>query len=250
MKPIIYFILSGVAGIAAYLILTNMPLSFPAHDDAIKLAYIESPPYYFTNKEGKPEGIVIDITDKVMQRAGYKWSASSFSVHRIVNLLSSGQADLWVGLSTLSQFKDITLIGNSEIGKVTLNAYYIGDKPPVTKKEDLCGKSVIIMKEYSYGGWVNFIKDPVNKIRYIELYIRDPAFDILKSRRADYLLDYEIPAKRKLEKINIPNLNHNIISTFALKFVVSKKTPNAQEVLNQLEKAYDDLLKECKVEKF
>ncbi len=73
---------------------------------------------------------------------------------------------------------------------------------------------------------------------------------MLNLGRAEYLLHYEAPAKKILEKMSIPNLNMNQISSFPLKFVVSKKTPDAQDVLNKLEKAYNDLLKEGKIEKF
>ncbi len=246
-------IAAGVAGIALGISAVALWKLWHLSDGTVKtirMGHIESPPYYFKNKDGKSEGLVINILDKVIKRAGYEWTAASYSVHQIINLLDSGQIHLWVGLSTLPEFQSTTLIGDTEIGKVTLNAYWIGDKPAITKKEDLCGKSVIILKEYSYGGWGGFIKTPANNIRYNELYIRDPAFDILKNGRADYLLEYEVPAKKRLENISIPNLRFSPASTFSLKFVVSQRTPKAREVLNRLEKAYDDLLKEGKIEKF
>ncbi len=248
-----YLIIAGIACLVAYFAISEHVVSADSKEVPvliIRMAHIESPPYYFTNKKKKSEGIVIDIIDKVMKQAGYEWRPESYSVHQIINLLDSGEIHLWVGLATLPEFQKTTLIGNAEIGKVTLNAYWIGDKPRITKKEDLRGKSVLILKDYSYGGWTSFIKDPANHIRYNELYIRDPAFNILAHGRADYLLEYEVPAQKKLENMTIPNLNFSQVSIFSLKFVVSKQIPNAQEVLNRLEKAYNDLLKEGKVEKF
>ncbi len=120
---------------------------FPAVSDAgkIRMAYIESPPYYSTNKAGKAEGLIIDILDKVMKQVGYDWDATSYPVKRMAAMLASGEMNLWVGVSNLAEFQGTTVIGDTEVGKVTMSAYRIGDKPPITKKEDLNGKSLIII---------------------------------------------------------------------------------------------------------
>ncbi len=216
----------------------------------IRMAYIEAPPYYSTGKDGKAEGLVIDILNNVMKKAGYDWEAVSYPVKRMTSMLISGEIHLWVGLSTLPEFQGAALIGSTEIGKVILNAYHIGDKPPIIKKEDLAGKSLIILSGYSYGGWLSYIKDPANKITYYEPNSHESAFSMLSLGRADYLLDYDTPAKRILKTMNIPNLKVNEISSFTLKFVVSQKAPDAQNMLNRLEKAYQELLEEKKVQKF
>ncbi len=239
----IFFMKLAVAGII---------LSFPIISSAetIRMAYIEAPPYYSSNKDGKPEGLVIDILSNVMKKAGYDWEAASYPVKRMTSMLTSGEIHLWVGLSTLPEFQGTTLIGNTELGKVTLNAYHIGDKPPIAKKEDLIGKSLIILGGYSYGGWFSYIKDPANKIAYHEPNSHESAFSMLRLGRAEYLLDYDTPAKRVLEKMKIPNLKFNEVSSSTLKFVVSQKAPNAQDILNRLEKTYQELLQEGKIEKF
>ncbi|NJL59713.1 MAG: transporter substrate-binding domain-containing protein [Desulfobacteraceae bacterium] len=223
-------------------------LIFPVISSAetIRMAYIEAPPYYSSNKDGKAEGLVIDIMNKVMKKAGYDWEAASYPVKRMTSMLTSGEIHLWVGLSTLPEFQGTAIIGGTEIGKVILNAYHIGDKPPIMKKEDLAGKSLIILGGYSYGGWLSYIKDPVNKIAYHEPNSHESAFSMLSLGRAEYLLDYDTPAKRVLGAMNIPNLKVNEVSSFTLKFVVSRKSPDAQNMLNRLEKTYQELLQEGK----
>lgn len=227
-------------------------LVFPVISSAetVRMAYIEAPPYYSSNKDGKPEGLVIDILNNVMKKAGYDWEAASYPVKRMTSMLISGEVHLWVGLSTLPEFQGTAIIGSTEIGKVILNAYHVGDKPPIMKKEDLAGKSLIILGGYSYGGWLPYIKDPANKITYHEPNSHESAFSMLSLGRAEYLLDYDTPARRVLGTMNIPNLKFNEVSSFTLKFVVSQKAPNARDMLNRLEKAYQELLQEKKIEKF
>lgn len=210
----------------------------------VNVGYIEFPPVFYTDSKGKPQGILIDLVGKVIVHAGYEWKAASYPTNRMISLLVNGKIDLWVGLSTIPAFKEKTLIGQSEIMKISLCSYTIGKKPPIKTKEDLKGKSVIILNGYSYGGWITFIQNPHNNIRYHGTGTHMSAFKMLKAKRADYLLNYKGPSETTLKNIEIPDLQVNEISAFGAYFVVSKKTPNAEDLLNDLEKAYQQLKKE------
>ncbi len=210
----------------------------------VEIGYIEFPPVFSTNAQGEAEGFLIDLADQVLTRAGYEWSARSFPTKRMAKELAEGGIDLWIGLSTLPEFKDTTLIGKHKVAQISLRAYVIGEKPPIASKEDLSGKNVLIMRGYSYGGWVNFIKDPASKVKFTETDSHETAFKMLKAGRADYLLDYRGPSEKALKAVDVPNLNFNEISSFGAYFVVSQKTPDAQKLLDDMETAYEALLKE------
>jgi len=164
---------------------------------------------FSTDKQGKPNGILID---------------------------------LWVGLSTIPAFKGKTLVGDSEVLKITLRSYCIRTLPPIKVKEDMNGKSIIIMRGYSYGGWIKHIKDPANNVKYLESDSHDSAFRMLKAGRADYLFDYKSPATKALENLQVPGLEYNDLSTFSAYFVVSAKARNAAKLLHEIESSYKQLI--------
>lgn len=49
--------------------------------------------------------------------------------------------------------------------------------------------------------------------------------------------------------MDFPELRFNEISAMGLKFVVSKKTPDAHNILNRLEKAYLQLIEDGEIHK-
>lgn len=209
----------------------------------LKIGYIEFPPYTFTNASGKPDGLLIDLASKVYPRAGYEWSALSYPVKRLAEYLGSGNIDIWMGLKTLPSFIEKTHTGNEVIAELLLNAYTIGVKPPITKKEHLTGKSVIIMRGYSYGGWVNYIMDKNNNVSYIKANKHSSALKMLKANRADYLLDYKEPIEMALKEVPITGLKLNNISALPCYFVVTKQLPDGAEIIKKLETVFIDMKK-------
>lgn len=218
--------------------------SIQVQAQTLKLGYIEFVPVFSTNAKGQPEGLLIDLAAQVIPKAGYTWEAYSYPVKRMSEYVANGKLDLWIGLKTIPDFEDTTYKGKSELLKITLQAFRIKPLPDIKHKEDLKYQSVIILRGFSYGGWINFIKDPKNNVNYIETHDHKAALNMLKAKRADYLLDYQNPVKKALEQMPLDNLKSNTISSFGAYFVVSKKTPNACEVLQNLEQAYEDLQKE------
>ncbi|MCB9480781.1 MAG: transporter substrate-binding domain-containing protein [Desulfobacteraceae bacterium] len=210
---------------------------------SLKVGYIEFPPVFSTNSDGKPEGILIDLAGKVLPEAGYEWEAFSYPVKRMSDYIAKGKLDLWIGLKTIPDFEGTTFKGDSEVLKITLKAYRTKNIPDIKKQEDLNSKSIIIIRGYSYGGWINYIKDVKNSIDFIETNDHKSAFRMLKAGRADYVLDYQNPAEKALKNLDIENLKENTISSFGAYFVVSKQTPDAENVLKNLEKAYKKLKK-------
>ena len=208
----------------------------------LRMVYIEAPPFYYTDQDGRPQGFLYTLAKQVSEKAGYELYAVSYPAKRMAQKLINGEADLWLGATSIPLFKDNTVIGSEEIFQVRLNIYYRDEKEALSKTEDFSGKSLIVMRGYSYGGLINYIKAPENKVTYYETDSHESAFKMLKSGRADYLLDYATPAQRILKTLLIPNLKSARFSSVSLKFVVSKKVDNAADLLNQLEDAYRSLL--------
>ncbi len=221
-------------------VLLFMPYSLSADEGTkiLTLGYIEFAPYTFTNEAGNPEGILIDLAGKVFPEAGYEWGAVSYPVKRLVEYLISGDLDIWMGLKTLPDFIGNTYIWDEIVASLFLNAYTMGDNLPVIKKEDLAGKSVIILRGYSYGGWIHYIKDKKNNVAYVKANKHLSALKMLQAKRADYLLDYREPIDRALKNISMSELKHNQISSLPCYFIVSKKVKDGVDIINRLEKVF------------
>lgn len=238
-KPFIYGLICSVL-ISCF--------SHPALSKTIKIGYVEFPPMTYTDGQGRPAGVIIDITSKTLKKAGYEWTARSLPAKRMARMLTEGKIQLWIGLATLPEFKNKTLVGKSVVKKLTLRAYTIDEKKPVIKKEDLRNQTVLLLRGYSYGGWINFIKKPLNQVKFIEFDSHENAFKGLQffsKNSADcYLLDYKYPSETVLKETNIPNLLFNDISSFDIHFVVTRQMDNAGTVLDRIETAFTQLKKD------
>ncbi len=233
--------------IASTLALLFLFLSADVHAITLKLGYIEFPPFTYTDDKGKPAGILIELAQKVYPEAGCDFVAVSYPVRRLASYIGSGDLDIWMGLKTLPEFEGKSYIGKSVIAELVLRAYTRGKKPPILSQADLSGKSLIVMRGYSYGGWITFIEDPKNNVNHIKANKHDAAFNMLLAGRADYLLDYKEPSEAALQKIRIPDLSYNQISALPCYFVVTKKLPEGQDIVNRLDKAYEKMKKQGKI---
>lgn len=220
--------------------------TYAAELQTIRMGYIEFTPVFYTNTDGVPQGLLIDLAQKVATEAGYRLEFESFPAKRMVSKLIKGEIDLWAGLKTLDGFAENTYSGDSRLLQICLNAYGIDSVPVISNKEDLNGKMIIGLRGYSYGGWATYLKDSANDIDYIEVDNHESALKVLdRNNRAGkkcYLLDYEQPVDKALQNYPVIAIEKNQINCLDAYFVVSKKTPNAKNVLNKLENSYKKLL--------
>ncbi|MGB1237493.1 MAG: substrate-binding periplasmic protein [Pseudomonadales bacterium] len=220
---------------------TSTMSSFSAADVDVRVGYIEFPPVFSTDLQGRPVGTLIDLTRRVLERAELSYSMHSYPTKRMIKYLIDGRVDLWVGLSTIPAFEGNTLVGDSEVEQITLQAFSLGNASPIKKREDLRGKNILILRGYSYGGWVSYIKNPANEISYTEVDTHAQGFKALRLKRAQFLLGYRGPAQKTLAKAPVYNLVAQTISAFSVRFVVSAKATAPQQLLDKLETAFKSL---------
>lgn len=207
-------------------------------ESPLRTTYIEFAPVTFTNPEGAPDGYLVHTMFDVLKEAGYDYSVRPFPTNRMIMNMADGELDLWIGASTIQSLKDHVVVGNEPVTEIHFRAYYFGDSGPYLRKEDLLGKRVIMMRGYSYSGWSKFIKDPANDIQYFESDSHDQALNALRLGRGDVLLDYQRPASTAISKTDIEDIKSNEVLSQSLYFLVSKKTPNADQVVKALDKAF------------
>ena len=223
-----------------------------AEPQTIRMGYIEFTPVFYTDANGVPQGLLVDLARQVVPAAGYQLKMESLPVKRMANSLIRGEIDLWAGLKTKEGFEGNTLAGDSILLQICLNAYGLGQVPAISRKEDLNRKMIVGLRGFSYGGWVAYLKDPANEIDFIEVDSHQSALKVLKRNNSSgakcYLLDYEQPVDKALRTFPVANLRKNLLSCLDAYFVVSKQTPNTSTVLDRLESTYKELKKSGKVE--
>ena len=163
-----------------------------------------------------------------------------YPTKRVYQNLIDGNIDIYLGplKPAFEGFKESVLHRDFSPVSIELRSFYFGDKPEITKKEDLSGKDVLIIRGYTYGGLVNFILDPKNNVKYREINSFDQAMQILKKGRADYHLDYRKTGEIYLKNNPEPDLKNSTLFSVDLYFMVSKHTPDAEKILESVENAF------------
>lgn len=201
----------------------------------LTFGYVEIPPFTYTNEDGKADGFIMDLVDRTFKKANVEYTTISLPAIRLKEYLKYGKVDVWVGIYSSTDYGDVAHIGQKAFSYLTLNAYFIGDKQAITKKQQLKDQSIITMHGYSYGGLAEYIADSANNVKDNKTKTHESAFNMLKSKRGDYVLGYHLPAQQYLESNPITELQHSLISQLPMYFIVSKQTPNAEQVIEHLE---------------
>lgn len=238
MIPIQYIKKHVLLIVLQFIFLVGILYSYSPCIYALELGYVEFPPYTFTDKNGKANGFLLKLASKVLDRAKIKWHAKPYSAARLYAQLQTGTTNLFLGIKAVPFIQEHIITQDLIIGKIEMRIYAIDEKPLIRKKEDLSGQSVILIRGYSYSGWSTFLNEPSNHVFVVKVSKHVSAFKALQAGRAKYLLEYRYPAEEVLKSINIPNIQHVSINENNLYFIVSKKTPDANNILFKLNQAY------------
>ncbi len=198
-----------------------------------------APPYY-TVQDRQVTGIFGELMSQVLSEAGFDIIWMPYPTKRVYINLINGELDIYLG-PLKPEFKDFTnSVLHSRFSPVSieLHSFYFGEKPEITRREALSGKNILLIRGYTYGGLINFIRNPENNVHFTEINSFDQAVAMLKSKRADYHLDYRKTGEIYLKNNPEPDLKYSALSHVALYFIISKHTPNAETILTRIENAF------------
>ena len=212
-------------------------ISSYANDSKVKIQYGYPDQSIFVstvNGKEQPTTPMLFVADELFKRAGLTWRATAYPAKRLFKNLKNGETNFTI-LVRASSLIDSCIFSKKPIYTTNLNVYHIGDKPAITKKEDLIGARVATIRGYSYGKLLKFIDDPKNKISKEVTNTHSSAFRMLELGRVDYLIDYASAADDIISQNSISDLRLNTLSNLDIYLVVSKSYPNAQNLMNKLE---------------
>lgn len=210
----------------------------------LRYGYPEQPPRAYTNAKGEADGHYPRLLRVLLGRAGIPWRADSYPAKRLMVNLGTGETNFSI-LVRNPELDQCCIYGTKPIWFDELRAYYVGSKPPLLRREDLAGKRVITLAGFAYGGLIEYINDPTNRVANYPANSHQAAFEMLDAGRADYVLDYAEPANSEgLAKHPIPQIRSSVLDTVYMYLVISRRYPDAAAVLQRLESIYQKMREE------
>jgi len=186
------------------------------------------------NGKEQPTTPMLTVAQQLFERANLSWRASAYPAKRLFKNFKNGKTNFSI-LVRASSLIDSSVFSKKPVYSTYLNIYYIGDKKPITTKEDLIGTRVITIRGYSYGKLRKFIENPKNNITNEVTRTHRGAFRMLELGRADYLLDYDSAAQDIISESSISDLRTNTLKQLNIFLVLSKSYPNANTLMKRLE---------------
>ncbi len=209
----------------------------------LTVGYYDFPPAIYSDHQGRPQGPLVAITRRVIERAGYQADFRGLPSARLYAALQNGSVDLWPGAPGKPELRADTLEGRETLADISLNLYHRPDTPPPSGPDSLRNRGVIIIGGYNYWPQVNkMLHDPALGIRLHRTATHTSALEMLKHRRADYLLDYEIPVNQALKLLGMEKLPHIEMHKVAIRFIVSRHAEDSQNVVDALDSAYAEMV--------
>lgn len=211
----------------------------------LRTAYVDFPPFKYTGESGNPRGPWVDMTRKVVREAGYRLEWVHLPIARVYLHLRSGQIDLWPGLAGVPELQGAVYETDATPMRLSLMAYHREGKPPVTSIEALRDEKLVLIQGFTYLGVLDRITEGHNRAEQARTH--PSAIGMLLKARGDYLLNYEQPTETAAKAMGV-SLQGSEIYAARGTFVISRKTPGAEQIVRELDAAYQRLLERGEIE--
>ncbi len=208
----------------------------------VRVGYYEFPPYSYTDSQGRPSGAILQLTQRLLEHAGYRSELRSYPSTRLYKGLQDGSVQVWPGAPDKVQLREHTLESRTQLGEIMLNLYYRRDTPAPRLPDDLQGRGVIMISGYTYWQPINQMFDnPQLAVQQHRTGTHTAALQMLQRRRGDFLLDYERPVEQARQSLGMAELPFIQLQRIPLKLIVSRHAPEAEALLDALDRAYVEL---------
>ncbi|HTH18277.1 MAG TPA: transporter substrate-binding domain-containing protein [Magnetospirillum sp.] len=207
--------------------------------EPVKVGCVEFPPLTYTDANGRPAGKAIELVTAVLAHAGLPYEIKCYPGARLMANLRDGTSHAAM-LIRHPDIVDSVLYGRMPMAYLELDGFRLARTPPLGAIENSRGKSVILLRGYGYGGWVDFFKEPANGMAVSYADSRPAALKMLLSGHGDYLIDYAVPATLALGD-GVAPLQTEVLTRLETYFVVSRNVPHAERLLGRIEDSFREL---------
>lgn len=213
-----------------------------ASSPLVSVGFYEFPPYSYSDRDGRPQGAILALTQRLLAHAGYRAELRSYPGARLYAALQDGSVQLWPGAPGKPELAAHTLETRNRLGEIVLNLYFRRDTLLPRIPEDLKGRGVILISGYTYWQQSNaLINDPSLGITQHRTGTHTAALEMLHRRRADFLLDYQAPVEQARRRLGMAELPFIRLQRMPLKLILSRHAPGAEALRDALDRAYEEL---------
>ena len=221
----------------------GLVMAAPEPKRSLTVGYYDFPPAIYSDTAGQAQGPLVDLTRAVIERAGYTATFRALPSARLYAGLRDGSIDLWPGAPGKPELAADTLEGKVTLTAISLNLYHRADTPPPVLPQSLAGRGVIVINGYNYWPGVNqMLNDPNLDIRLHRTSTHTSALQMLVHRRADFLLDYQVPVKQAQQQLGMAPLPYQTLHRVPIRFIASRRAPDTEALLQALDRAYAELV--------
>jgi polar amino acid transport system substrate-binding protein len=219
-----------------------MLLSTSLQSEEIKAGIMIFPPYFSQNENKEPDGIYLKVMEKTLRNANLEYRIDIYPAKRLYLNLGNGKTHLYLGIKGVPEYDDKVLYSTTKVAEIKMRIYANADTPLPVLKKDINHHRIGIIRGYSYGGLINYFRDSKNNIDIASTAEHLSSFKMLKNRRVDYVINYQYPSETVLENLEIPGIKYTDFYSINVYFIVSKFIPDADKILDKVEKSYLELL--------
>jgi ABC-type amino acid transport substrate-binding protein len=192
--------------------------------------------------QGEPDNPLLRLAAVIFRKADIPWHGKSYPAGRMFENLRNGTSGFSI-LVKAPVLQECCLVSKRPVASTELRVYGNAATTPVKSKDDVIGKRVITILGYSYGGLLGFIDDKKNGIVNNVAETHESAFAMLERGRADYVIDYTGPSTEVLAVRPNKNLKFGVLDRLDVYLVISKKRPDAAQLMTRLETIAETLNK-------
>lgn len=224
------FCFRGLGVFASLLLAVDLSFGQP-----VQVGITHFPPLYVIDKQHVLSGILLDLMQRSLSRAGLDYKVQGYPPKRLYFGLAEGKVDLFIGLKGNPLYDDKVIYSANPVSYLELRIYAVAGQEIPHEAEQLLSQRIAIIRGYGYGGLRPVLLSQQNKPFVTELNTHKNALAMLESGRIRYLLDYKNPVEATLRENTFANFDYIMISKLPTYFIVSKASKNPRNLMQLLE---------------
>lgn len=208
----------------------------------VRVAFMDFPGYSELDESGRATGKAVELTRDLLNEAGYAAQIQILPAARIWLGLENGEVHLWPGVLSKPGLDEHTLLTSRDMGRVNINLYYLPGNPAPDWPQELHGKSLITITNFTYTKALNdILNNPGLNLTIHKSNSHSGAVEMLLRGRGDYLLDYQAQVDVVLRDLEIESLPYIEVASHPMRFILSRNSGFAEQLKVDLDAAFDRL---------
>lgn len=225
-------------GLSLALALIYLPAMADTAPRVLNAAYLNFPPLAYTDHQGNPAGEMIELSNRIAAEAGVSLIWKEYPINRIYRNLGTGEIDFWPGSQAVPALSDTTLETGPLDVTIKLCAYAREGTPMVSSTLELGDARLILIRGYTYRDQLDYLFENSSSMPIVAPN-HIAALQLLEKDRGDYLIHFAQPFEEALKVYPVANLHCNLLHEWPLALVISRQTPQARELVESLQGAYE-----------